>query len=66
MNLRMLLRFILVTASTYIPHLNSLCLSFPSACEEMVYQLQMIIEPEKLLANSMIRRIINHILLKCN
>jgi hypothetical protein len=64
MNLEILLRFILMKTSTYVPHLYSLCLNILNADEEIVYQLQMIIEPEKLLGNYMIKRIGNHILLK--
>ncbi len=62
MDLDMLVRFILIKCTTYIPHLYSLCLSIPNANEEMVYQLQKLIESEKLLTNYMIKRISNNIL----
>jgi hypothetical protein len=64
MDLSMLLRFILLKASTYVPYLNTLCLSLSNADNEIVSRLQLIIESEKLSSNYMIKRIGNHILLK--
>ena len=66
MDLEMLVRFILIKSTTYIPHLCSLCLTIPNADEEIVHQLQKLIDSEKLLTNYMIKRICNNILLKWN
>jgi hypothetical protein len=66
MDVEMLVRFILIKSSTYIPHLCSLCLSIPNANEEIVHQIQKLIESEKLLTKYMIKRICNNILLKWN
>lgn len=64
MDLKMLVRCILIKTTTYISHLCSLCLSKPNANEEIVDQLDKMIESDKLLTNYMIKRISNHILLK--
>jgi hypothetical protein len=66
MDIEMLIRFILIKSSTYIPQLCSLCVSIPNANDEIVHQLQKMIESEKLLTNYMIKRICNNILLKWN
>ncbi|CAF4992890.1 unnamed protein product [Rotaria sp. Silwood1] len=64
MNLKMLVRFILIQASTYNFDLRFLCLSIQNANEDMVRKLQKLIDTEKLLSNYMIKCIGNHILLK--
>jgi hypothetical protein len=64
--LAMLTRFILIQSNTYYPHFNSLCLSVSIADEEMIYQVQKLIESEKLLSNYNIKCIGNNILLKWN
>ncbi|UJR19435.1 hypothetical protein I4U23_022565 [Adineta vaga] len=63
-NLDDLLRCILLQANTFLSQLKYVCLHVPSASEEIVYQLQKLIDTEKLLTNYMINRSGNYIYLK--
>jgi hypothetical protein len=66
MDLKILIRFILIKSSTYIPHFNCLCLSTSNADKDMIDQLQKLIKSEKLLSNYNIKCIYNNIVLKWN
>ena len=65
-NLKILVRSIIIHANTYNFDLRFLCLSIPNANEDIVQKLQKLIDTEKLLSIYMIKRIGNHILLKLN
>jgi len=63
-NVKIVVRFILIQASTYNLHLRFLCFSIQNANEDVVHKLQKLIDTEKFLSNYIIKRIGNHILLK--
>jgi hypothetical protein len=66
MNLETFVRFIVKKASTYIPHLTSLCICLSNVNEQMISNLQELIGADKLLPNHKIKYFCNKILLKCN
>jgi hypothetical protein len=63
-NLKIVVRFILIQASTSNLHLRFLCFSIQNVNEDIVHKLQKLIDTEKFLSNYIIKRIGNHILLK--
>ena len=65
-DLEMLVRFILMKISTYVPQLTFLSLYIPNANESMVHKLHQMIDSEKLLVKYTIKRICNNILFKWN
>ncbi|CAF1131356.1 unnamed protein product [Adineta steineri] len=66
MDLEPIVRHILMKTRIYIPHLTCLHLNVQSGNEEMVYNLQRLIENEKLLNKYTIKRISDNIILRWN